>query len=485
MTSTPTDEQQAVIDGFRSGHDLAVSALAGTGKTASCILMAETAPEYRGLYLAYNKAMQQEMQREAPSSIACKTTHSIAYGAVGYKFKDRLNASRKPPWDIAKFLGVGGNDWKVTPTVVLKPWQIARLALDAVARFCGTGDDEVQAWHVPKVEGVVNMQMIRDRVLPFAQKAWEDMQDPEGDGVPFSHDGYLALYARSNPTLDYDYILLDEAQDTSGSVARIFNGQAHAQRVVVGDRFQQMFAWRGGHDYVTKFATEHANEHLPLTRSFRFQQEIADEGNKWLELLGSELKLEGAAPHDSQVVGIHATPDAILCRTNAGVIDEAIAQIAAGRKTAIVGGLDDVKRFADAAEQLQNTGSTNHRDLQAFATWGEVQDYARTPDGADLAVWVRLIEKHGFDGIRKVAANVTTASRAEVVVSTVHRSKGLGWDAVQIGSDISLLGPEGDLQTPGEAEQMVFYVACTRAKKVLARGPLGLVDRLLTPEVIA
>lgn len=453
-----------------------------THNTTTMRLVAEASPGERGLYFAYNKAAADEAAGEFPSTIECRTAHSLAYRAVGHQYRDRLNASRKPPWEIAKFLGIGGNDWQVTPTVKLKPWQIARLALDAVQRFCYSAEDEVKPWHIPKVEGVQNMDMIRSRVLPFAQKAWEDVQDPHSDGVQFVHDHYLAIWVRSNPELDYDYILLDEGQDSNGCVARLFEGQGHAQRVIVGDRWQTLYAWRASEDLITKFALNGAQEHLSLTSSFRFGPAIADEGNKWLELLESELRLEGRGPATSQVIGINPKPDAILCRTNAGCIDEAIVQGELGRKASIVGGLDTLTRFVDAVEQLQNTGSTNHRDLQAFATWGEVQDYARTPDGADLSVSVRLIEKYGISTIRKAAKSVVPESRADVTISTAHRSKGRQWDSVQIGSDFQVpADPEGVLMNPDPNESMLNYVAVTRAMQTLSRGPLSAIDRLLNP----
>lgn len=485
MTFAPTDEQQAVIDGFRDGGDLAVSALAGTGKTTTLRLLAETAPEHRGLYFAYNKAAATEAAKAFPSSVICRTAHSLAYGAVGHRFKHRFNAPRKKPWDVAKFLGVSGNDWQVTPTVALKPWQIARLALDGVKRFCYSGSDEIEPWHIPKVEGVQNMGMIRSRVLPFAQKAWEDAQDPSGDGIDYNHDFYLAMWVRSQPELDFSYILLDEGQDSNGCVARLFEAQGHAQRVIVGDKFQTLYAWRASEDLITAFAQGDA-EHLSLTSSFRFGPGIAEEGNKWLEILGSDLKLVGAGPSDSKVIGIQSDPNAILCRTNAGLIDEAMTQIAMGRKVHIVGGLTEMVKFAEEVEKLQKGLTSNHRDLQAFASWSEVQEYARTPDGADLAVWVRLIEQYGVPGIRKVASAVVDELSADTIISTAHKSKGLQWDHVQIGSDFKIpIDEEGKLKHPEEGESMLHYVSVTRAQRTLARGPLSQVDRLLQPEVVA
>ena len=73
---------------------------------------------------------------------------------------------------------------------------------------------------------------------PRAQILWRRMVD-RADEIPLGHDGYLKLWALSQPTLKADYILLDEAQDTNAVVLDVLAGQ-QAQVVYVGDRHQQI-----------------------------------------------------------------------------------------------------------------------------------------------------------------------------------------------------------------------------------------------------
>lgn len=478
MTFTPTTEQQNIVDAFSTGGDTAIEALAGTGKTATLGLLAEAAGPKKGLYLAYNKITATEAAERFPNTVECRTAHSLAYRAVGYRFKERLNASRMPPWDVAKELGIR-TPWKVTTTVSLKPWQVARVAMDTVQRFCYSSEEEPQLWHVPKIEGVEDMKPLRQAVLPLAVKVWEEAQDPKGS-LPFSHDYYLAIWVRSKPFLNYDYLMLDEGQDTNGCVARLFDQQTHAQRIVVGDEHQQLYAWRGSEGYVAEFAKTAAHS-LSLCKSFRFGPPIAEEANKWLDLLDTPLRLTGHEPVSSSIVPMQANPSAILCRTNAGVVDQAVQQLEMGNDPAVVGGLDDVSRFADAAAKMMAGESVSHRDLQAFASWGEVVDYSRTPDGADLSVFVRLVEQHGPKGIRKIASQTVPEKYADVVISTLHRSKGRQWEHVQIGDDINFTEDEGKVVPPPRPEQMLFYVGTTRAQNSLSRGPLSKIDRLLVP----
>jgi excinuclease UvrABC helicase subunit UvrB len=56
MAIEPAAEQLAARDVFAAGHDLALVAGAGTGKTTALILMGATTRR-PGLYMAFNKAI--------------------------------------------------------------------------------------------------------------------------------------------------------------------------------------------------------------------------------------------------------------------------------------------------------------------------------------------------------------------------------------------------------------------------------------------
>lgn len=62
-----TEEQQAIVTAAASCRNLMIAALAGTGKTCTLKMIAETYPERRGLYLSYNKALQLEAKAKFPS----------------------------------------------------------------------------------------------------------------------------------------------------------------------------------------------------------------------------------------------------------------------------------------------------------------------------------------------------------------------------------------------------------------------------------
>jgi F-box protein 18 (helicase) len=46
----------------------------------------------------------------------------------------------------------------------------------------------------------------------MAEQLWMMMADTQNSEIGMLHDGYLKLYQLSNPILDFDCVLLDEAQ---------------------------------------------------------------------------------------------------------------------------------------------------------------------------------------------------------------------------------------------------------------------------------
>src|SRR4051794_13890449 len=112
MNFAPTAEQAATITDFKAGKSLVVEAGAGTGKTSTLRLMAEATPERKGVYLAYNKAIQTDAAASFPSNVECRTAHSLAYGWMmkqpnGKQIMNKLRTnSRVPSWEAARLLNI-------------------------------------------------------------------------------------------------------------------------------------------------------------------------------------------------------------------------------------------------------------------------------------------------------------------------------------------------------------------------------------------
>ena len=93
-TRRPTPEQVAAVDAFSRGDHLVPQAGTGTGKTTTLTLLGSSARQRRGCYLAFNKAIATEASSKFESNVACSTAHSLAFKAVGIRYRERLNQPR-------------------------------------------------------------------------------------------------------------------------------------------------------------------------------------------------------------------------------------------------------------------------------------------------------------------------------------------------------------------------------------------------------
>jgi hypothetical protein len=492
MTSyPPTPEQAEAIEAFATGDDLVIQAGAGTGKTSTLRMLAESAPRRRGLYIAFNRAIAGDAKRSFPRNVEASTAHSLAFRAVGHQYRERLDGPRVPARIAAQILGINGPTHIGDDVPILAPQQVARVVMGAVARFARSADHEPHSGHLPQVtrfDTPAQRQALAAEIIPLARRAWDDLKATRGR-LKFTHDHYLKLWQLSYPVLPCEFVLFDEAQDADPVIMSIIGMQPSAQRIVVGDTAQQIYEFRGALNAMDKFP----GKRLTLSKSFRFGPAVANEANRWLDELDAPLRLQGHDPIPSRIVDQLGEPDAILCRSNAGAMTQVMTQLARGRKVALVGGGKDIRDLAAAAISLKAGAPCEHPELFAFRTWGEVQDYvAMDEGGSDLRTMVKLIDDYGPDaliaaidrlvddpsavGNKPIALSTQTP---DVVVSTAHKAKGREWASVLIGEDFfpPKKDPEtGDQHDPDPGELRLAYVAVTRARLVLDRGSLRWLD---------
>lgn len=474
MNFPPTTQQQAIIDAFATGEDMVIEAGAGTGKTSTLEMMADST-DRKGIYIAYNRAIKDDAAARFPSNVMCKTAHGLAYGSTVARnpwMKARLKAQRLPSRQQVAVLGIPAGGFNVNDNLHVEAWMVARLASQTVDRFCYSADESLSERHVPHTENIDNDDhwTLAKFVLPFALKVWADMNDPKGM-LPLKHDAYLKMWGLTHPKLRADFVMLDEAQDANPIIAQIV-GEQNCQKIMVGDRCQAIYGWRGALDAMSTFEAKH---HLILSQSFRFGEAVAAEANKWLNLLDAPLRLEGFDKIKSEVVALSdQDADVILCRTNAGVIATALEAQQQGRKVAIVGGTKEIKAFAFGARELKAEGKSSHPDLIAFESWDEVTEYAEN-EGTDLKVMVKMINTYGVSAVLAVCANSVDEKTADLIISTAHKAKGREWNRVRISNDFR--EPE-DGKLPSNAEMMLLYVAVTRAKLALDALALDWVNSL-------
>lgn len=494
----PTEEQQAALAAFSTGDDLVIVAGAGTGKTSTLRLLAGSTSR-RGLYLAFNKAIAEEAKAAFPRSVQARTAHSLAYGWAarqgGYRpVLQRLGRPRRHPQALIEALGLADMTIPTaTGEVTFGAGHVLRWVNDILAAFLQSADDDIDpARHRPLIPGTSAgvVDEVAVALTPAVARAWDDLRSAQGV-MPMTHAVYLKLWGLACPRLPADVVLYDEAQDASPVVAAVVQAQP-AQKVMVGDPAQSIYRFTGAVDAMTAFQAPHR---LALSRSWRFGPAIAAAANIYLELLEQDLRLVGNPVLDSRIVDVAEGPDALLCRGNATTIGEAIYAQQTGRRVHILGGTDAARRFVEAAEQLQDTGSCQHPELAMFSSWQAVREYVEDESApVELRTLVTLVDRFGTGTLHQVLTACTLEEAdADVVISTVHKSKGREWARVDLADDLdptpaleiltaAAASPVSSTEPVGEAskevlqardELMIGYVAATRARTDLGAGSIA------------
>ncbi len=478
MGYPPTDEQQKAIDIAATGESCVIQALAGSGKTSTLRMIAELTPANRFQFVAFNKAIVNDVAGSFPSNVAAKTAHALAFAAVGKRYADRLQGGRMKSIEIARRLRIVPFECQVHgQRKVLQAGFLGGLVKRSVTLFCQTDDPEPTTIHVPFVPGLDEPTVVQTDNGPkeinrrgpnhvaltrHLERAiadyWRDVCDPNGV-LPFEHGHYLKMFELNDPVIGADTILFDEGQDASPVMLSIV-GQQDAQLILVGDSYQSIYGWTGAVD-----ALERADPTAPrtwLTRSFRFGPEIAETANEVLRSLDAPVTVEGAGPAGR--VGPIDKPDVMLFRTNAKAVATALQEIRDGTRVALVGGADEVVNFARSADALKSGQRAWHADLACFDNWGEVQDYVEhDPNGSELKLLVQLCDEFGADVIVAELQRCTEERRADLVLSTAHKSKGREWGSVALADDY----PDPENRDVSDEDKRLLYVAATRAKQAL------------------
>jgi hypothetical protein len=463
----PTEEQQAAVDKFLTSRALKIIAFAGAGKTTTLRMLAQ-ATRARGIYLAFNRAVADEARVTFPRSANCQTTHAIAFKAMIPRYLSTakmVNALHARQLAALSFQ----TDRIFSKAFRLDGVQQAYLVLGTVNRFCQSNDPAVSLDHVPQYARLLGVRTdivydIRDWAVIQANALWRRMIDKRDD-MPLGHNGYLKAWALTRPILKTDYILLDEAQDTNPVVLGVLAGQ-RAQVVYVGDPYQQIYEWRGAVNAMDKMP---GCEETALTQSFRFGEAIAAEASRLLATLGEQRQLRGNLETQS-VIAAAGAAEAVLARTNATVILEILEATRVGLKPHVCGGTEAIKRLLSDVYELKAGRPAVSPEFFGFQDWWEVVEFANTEEGQDLRTFVQLVQQQGEAKLwAAVNGAVANENHADVVLSTAHKAKGREWSSVRLAPDFisGRLGPDPD----AEAEVRLFYVAMTRAKRLLIIDP--------------
>lgn len=485
-----TDQQEAIFAEGTQKH-LNVVAGAGAGKTTSLVEMQKRSRQ-RSLYCPFNKTIAEDAKSKfLGTNCQVNTLHAFAWRAIRSSPQDRPH---KGGSSDVRASGVMGR--VMFPRVA--GWGDYRLAAAVnrtVSKFCTSNSQRMDVEHARAalVESVGDPDTLQEpAVQERAMAALDALSQPLVDAArlymkgliedqKYTHDVYLKLLDLSPPQLrsafaGLRHVYKDEAQDNNPVETSILL-KSGLPIISVGDPYQQIYSWRGA---------ENALEQLPgkrmlLTESFRFDQSIADQAMRVLDALPKnkpDYRIIGAG--DDRGRGRPA--NAILCRTNSGVIDAAISAARKGHAY-FVDNAESLIADLHAAEDLRN-GKQGRGLFSPFNTWDEAIAEAEAGDRT-IDRLVKIVEDGRTNEVERVInKSMAHEDSAELTIMTAHRSKGREFPYVKLGEDWKTV-PEmqkrwAKSRSKSERDETlaledfnVLYVAVTRAEsKVYGLTPL-------------
>lgn len=260
--------------------------------------------------------------------------------------------------------------------------------------------------------------------------------------------------------------------------------QQRCQKIYVGDEHQQVYSWRGSINSFDKLG----GEVCYLSRSFRFGNEISRLANIIITAKNETQLLCGSASIESRLVVNKLTaPFTVLCRTNARIIEKILTF--RKQKLHVVGGVNEILNLAKSGYALftGNKDRVSHSKLKYFKSWDAMLRFNHKYQDPDITFLAKLIKKHkrSFKNIIKQIeyACYVEDSIAEVILSTIHKSKGREWDNVILEDDFIIFTNEVPLEAilVYEIEELnLIYVGVTRTKAnlLLSSGVSSFLKRL-------
>lgn len=475
-----TGEQYAIIN---SQGNIKINAVAGSGKTTTVIEYARARSKTgKILYLAFNKSVKQEAKKRFANlglhNVQVETAHSLAYKHIVFKNRYQVRHQGYKTHEIVELLGLTGNGEKHAEYI------IANHINKFISYFCNSEKQKIKELNYLDV---VTDEKARTFVTTFygyiEQKTRFLLSKMDKGEIEVTHDFYLKKFQLGNPVLHYDYILFDEGQDASAVMLDVFFKQK-ATKVIVGDIHQQIYGWRFAVN-----ALENADfKTFNLSTSFRFNQDIA---NLAIGILNwkSHLAEPGKFVINGKGSSTETKVKAVLARTNLGLLIKAIEYVTEKRKVKQIyfeGNISSYTYAEDGASlydvlNLYNGKRRLVKDklIQKMKDMGELEDYIKKTDDVQLGMMVDIVKEYGnripaiIKEIKNKHVENNEREKSEMIFSTVHRSKGMEYDAIQLVNDFiteesitKMLEEYNEKANRSKINEEInlLYVAVTRTK---------------------
>lgn len=477
----PSPYQQAIFFALSdpSFGSILVDAKAGSGKTTTIVNGLSFLNSDSVLMLAFNKSIQMELSRRVPSFVNVATFHS-----VGFKAWTTHAQNRNMKVNGSKLEGLT-RKWERNDSFLYGAFCRKMVGL---GKNSGIGtyllEDCADNWLELMSHFDINLQS-EDADLERAIELCSVLLDQSISRDRFEIDFDDMLYAplRERASFKrYDFVFIDEAQDTNlpqmELLKRMLTGRGRL--IGVGDPRQSIYSFRGADSSaMPKMKEAFGCKVLPLSVSYRCAKNIVKHAKEIVpDIEAFEGSEDGIVDSlSSYTVSDFSRNDAVLCRNVAPLVKFAYSMISRGIGINFLGrdighgiiSLIQKMKAADISELEVKLCEYRERETSRLEGKGSESAIAALNDKIEC-VYVCIENLDSDASIKDLISSIEDlfSDRGGLLtLSTCHSSKGKEWERVFI-LDSSLM-PSKWAKLPWQIEQEnnLKYVAITRAKKHL------------------
>lgn len=489
---TPSPYQEKIFEFIQQGNGNAViSAKAGSGKTKTCVeAMKLISPKNKVMFLAFNKSIAEELSNKLKDykNVSVRTSHSLGFAMIKrniegeveldeYKYRGYLKSHLEELSTI--------NNKRVTRSQLLtyidNITELINFARYNLAQTPNEVKELSKKYDIPILFDECDVVI---KVLEWGKT--------ELNRVDFTDMVWLPVECDMSPKgFQKDFIFIDECQDQSLMSIQLFLKcfKRGTRFIAVGDKKQQINSFSGSSeeafDYLTTYPKTTVFD-LPIC--YRCPQEVVELAQTIVpDIMPKDDAISGEVV-DNCLTSYLKSGDMVICRSKAPLVKVYTKLLSKGVPCYIKGNEygTNLKKMVSEIDKDELNVSLKEDGvfIRLYDNLFDIRNSLMDNNGMDYQdATLSSYVSNMYDMIKTLeilAHNCKTKdellcqidkmfneSNGGVILSTIHKAKGLEADNVYILCNSSMPSKLAKKDWEKDAEKNLIYVAYTRAKKKL------------------
>lgn len=491
MSFTPSKYQLDIYHAVQNETcHLLIDAKAGSGKTTTIVnALQYIAKDKKILMGAFNASIRDELRSRVSAHVDVKTSHQLGKSVLSRKYRLPVDTKGKKLKDALLYCAVQWG-WAVQGSkgyYIEKDFQDNEKVVKKLANLCRMKmqfkPDEVRL-----IAEHYNLEITEQEEHLKVIEVLRKMCDKH-TMIDFADMLFLPLIDKQAVFPQYDWILVDEAQDLNAAQLQLYQKclAPSGRMVFVGDPRQAIYGFMGADaNSFNNIASIPNMKQLPLNECYRCGKKIIEYVNRLVpEITAFESNTEGEV-RDGSVDEVQ-DGDFVLCRNNFPLVKLCYKFLGEGKRAALKG--KDVAKSIVALvrkyrrKDLQGLEPFLHthlnRKLQRLRQMypqDEIQDlkernqYVIADETVNIILLI-LAENPSIADTKQLIEAIESLfnddTKDGIILSSVHKSKGLEAERVFILEKELMPSKYAEQAWELEQEKNLQYVAYTRAKDAL------------------